>query len=88
MTIISDYDFEKIPFDKVISVGQMSMLYKDVFNVSWILGRFCNYRCSYCWEHGRSDKKDHRRNLPTSRTTGHASPCRTLQKGFVVCRTE
>jgi len=58
--IISDYDFTKIPFDKLISVGQMSMLYKDIFNVSWILGRYCNYKCSYCWEHGRSDKKDHR----------------------------
>jgi len=58
--ITSEYDFTKIPFDKIQSVGQMSMLYKDIFNVSWILGRYCNYNCSYCWEHGRSDKKDHR----------------------------
>lgn len=58
--IMSDYDFTKIPFDDVQSVGQISMLYRDLFNVSWILGRFCNYHCSYCWEHGRSDNKDHR----------------------------
>ena len=36
------------------------MLYKDLFTVSWLLGRFCNYRCSYCWPYARSDKKDHR----------------------------
>ncbi|SVA26413.1 uncharacterized protein METZ01_LOCUS139662, partial [marine metagenome] len=36
------------------------MLYRDLFTVSWLLGRFCNYHCSYCWEHGRSDDKDHR----------------------------
>ena len=31
-----------------------------MFTVSWLLGRFCNYRCSYCWPYARSDKKDHR----------------------------
>lgn len=55
-----DYDFTKIPFDKIQRVGQISMLYNDLFTVSWILGRYCNYHCSYCWEHGRSDNKDHR----------------------------
>jgi len=58
--ITSEYDFTKIPFDDLIRVGQRSMLYNDLFTVSWILGRYCNYHCSYCWEHGRSDKKDHR----------------------------
>lgn len=58
--LISKYDFTKIPFDDLVRVGQISMLYGDIFNVSWILGRYCNYHCSYCWEHGRSDKKDHR----------------------------
>jgi molybdenum cofactor biosynthesis enzyme MoaA len=24
------------------------------------LGRFCNYKCSYCWPYARSDEKDHR----------------------------
>ena len=36
------------------------MLYRDMFTVSWLLGRFCNYNCSYCWPYARSNKKDHR----------------------------
>ena len=56
----SDYDFTKIPFDELVRVGQRTMLYRDMFTVSWLLGRFCNYRCSYCWPYARSDKKDHR----------------------------
>ena len=56
----SDYDFTKIPFDDIVQVGQRTLLYRDLFTVSWLLGRFCNYRCSYCWPYARSDKKDHR----------------------------
>jgi len=56
----SKYDFTKIPFEKIVRVGQRTLLYSDLFCVSWILGRFCNYRCSYCWPHGRSDVRDHR----------------------------
>jgi hypothetical protein len=47
-----------IPFDKITSFGQQTMLDTDLFNVSWILGRFCNYNCSYCWPYARSDKID------------------------------
>ena len=56
----SDYDFTKIPYSDLVRVGQRTMLYRDLFTVSWLLGRFCNYRCSYCWPYARSDKKDHR----------------------------
>ena len=35
------------------------MLDRPLFNVSWILGRFCNYSCSYCWPYARSDKLDY-----------------------------
>jgi organic radical activating enzyme len=56
----SAYDFEKIPYNELVRVGQRTMLYKDIFTVSWLLGRFCNYRCSYCWPYARSDSKDHR----------------------------
>ena len=35
------------------------MLDNPLFSVSWILGRFCNYNCSYCWPYARSDKVDH-----------------------------
>jgi len=56
----SKYDFRKIPFQSIESVGQRTLLYRDLFAVSWLLGRFCNYRCSYCWPYARSDKRDHR----------------------------
>lgn len=56
----SNYDFTKIPFDDIIQVGQRTLLYRDLFTVSWLLGRFCNYKCSYCWPYARSDRKDHR----------------------------
>ena len=56
----SKYDFTKIPYKDLVSVGQRTLLYRDLFTVSWLLGRFCNYRCSYCWPYARSDKKDHR----------------------------
>jgi len=60
MKYTSDYDFTKIPFDRIVRLGQISMLKNDMFTVSWLLGRYCNYKCSYCWTHGRADKKDHR----------------------------
>ena len=57
---VLDYDFTKIPWDRIVHLGQVRMLDTDLFSVSWLLGRYCNYKCSYCWAHGRSDKKDHR----------------------------
>jgi len=56
----SAYNFKQIPFDDIVRVGQRTLLYRDIFAVSWLLGRFCNYRCSYCWPYARSDKKDFR----------------------------
>jgi MoaA/NifB/PqqE/SkfB family radical SAM enzyme len=58
--IVSDYDFTKIPWNDIKSVGTFKMLESDLFTVSWLLGRFCNYRCSYCWPYARSNTKDHR----------------------------
>lgn len=57
---LSEYDFTKIPLDDIVSFGQRTLLYRDVFTVSWLLGRYCNYNCSYCWPYARSDEKDHR----------------------------
>lgn len=51
--------FSHIPFDKIIHFGQRTMLENPLFSVSWILGRFCNYKCSYCWPYARSDVLDH-----------------------------
>lgn len=56
----SEYDFTQIPYSDLVRVGQRTMLYRDMFTVSWLLGRYCNYRCSYCWPYARSDTKDHR----------------------------
>ena len=52
-------DFTLIPFQNIKRFGQKTMLENSLFNVSWILGRFCNYNCSYCWPYARSDKPDH-----------------------------
>ena len=52
-------NFQNIPWDKITSFGQKTMLENPLFSVSWILGRFCNYNCSYCWPYARSDKVDH-----------------------------
>ena len=51
--------FSTIPFEKIIHFGQQTMLDRPLFNVSWILGRFCNYKCSYCWPYARTDTPDH-----------------------------
>ena len=52
-------DFQNIPWNDITSFGQKTMLDNPLFSVSWILGRFCNYNCSYCWPYARSDKVDH-----------------------------
>ena len=54
------YDFTKIPFEDIERVGQRTMLHRDLFTVSWLLGRFCNYSCSYCWPYASTKKVDHR----------------------------
>jgi len=56
----SEYDFTKIPWKRIERVGTHKMLLSDLFTISWLLGRFCNYRCSYCWPYARSNTKDHR----------------------------
>lgn len=58
--LVSEYDFNQIPFQNIVHFGQRSLLYRDLFVVSWLLGRYCNYRCSYCWPYARADVKDHR----------------------------
>lgn len=51
--------FNDIPFERIVKFGQVPMLDRDLFNVSWILGRFCNYKCSYCWPYANSSIPDH-----------------------------
>jgi len=52
-------DFQKIPLQNIVRFGQRTMLSTPLFSVSWILGRFCNYKCSYCWPYARSDSQDY-----------------------------
>ena len=52
-------NFVDIPFQKIVRFGQRTMLERPLFAVSWILGRFCNYNCSYCWPYARSDQMDY-----------------------------
>lgn len=51
-------DFQLIPFTNIKNFGQQTMLDRPLFNVSWILGRFCNYSCSYCWPYAHSNTVD------------------------------
>jgi hypothetical protein len=52
-------DFTDIPWQRIVKFGQKTMLDDHVFTVSWILGRFCNYKCSYCWPYANSQTPDH-----------------------------
>jgi organic radical activating enzyme len=52
-------NFKSIPFQNIVRFGQRTMLANPLFSTSWILGRFCNYNCSYCWPYARSDRVDH-----------------------------
>jgi len=52
-------NFTSIPFQNIVRFGQQTMLDRPLFNISWILGRFCNYKCSYCWPYARTDTPDH-----------------------------
>ena len=52
-------NFQNIPFQNIVKFGQRTMLNRPLFSTSWILGRFCNYKCSYCWPYARSDSVDH-----------------------------
>lgn len=62
------HQFQKIPFPNIIKFGQRTMLQRPLFSVSWILGRFCNYNCSYCWPYARSDNPDHQEYETYTRT--------------------
>jgi organic radical activating enzyme len=52
-------NFQNIPFQNITRFGQRTMLSRPLFSVSWIIGRFCNYNCSYCWPYARTDTPDH-----------------------------
>lgn len=53
-------EFTNIPWNNIVSFGQKSLVNTKLFTVSWILARFCNYNCSYCWPYARSSVLDHK----------------------------
>ena len=53
-------NFQTIPWDNITEFGQKTLLKSHLFTVSWILTRYCNYECSYCWPHARSSTPDRR----------------------------
>ena len=75
------YDFQKIPFQNIVKFGQRTMLSKPLFSTSWILGRFCNYNCSYCWPYARSDQLDHQ-SLEVYKNTVDEIKTQARQNGF------
>lgn len=48
-----------IPWKEITRFGQRTMLTRPLFSISWIIGRFCNYKCSYCWPYARNDTPDY-----------------------------
>jgi organic radical activating enzyme len=74
-------DFTKIPFDRIVKFGQDTMLDKNLFSISWILGRFCNYKCSYCWPYANGDKPDHL-ELELYKRTMDEIRCQAALNGF------
>ena len=74
-------NFQTIPFDQIVRFGQRTMLDNPRFSVSWILGRFCNYNCSYCWPYARSDKVDHQ-SLEVYKRTVNQIKRQASENGF------
>ena len=52
-------NFQNIPWDNITHFGQKTLLKSHLFTVSWILARYCNYSCTYCWPYARSSTPDH-----------------------------
>lgn len=75
------HDFQKIPFQNIVKFGQRTMLSRPLFSVSWILGRFCNYKCSYCWPYARSDRMDYQ-DLAVYKNTVDEIKKQARQNGF------
>lgn len=74
-------DFDTIPFQKIVRFGQRTMLNDAVFSVSWILGRFCNYKCSYCWPYANSQTPDYQ-DLEVYKRAVDEIRCQAAANGF------
>ena len=74
-------NYSKIPFNDIVRFGQRTMLDRPLFSVSWILGRFCNYKCSYCWPYARTDSIDYQ-SLDTYKSTVDEIKRQARSNGF------
>jgi len=70
-----------IPWNDITKLGQKTLLGTDLFTVSWILARFCNYNCSYCWPYARSSTPDHQ-TLETYKNTLDEIKRQARENGF------
>lgn len=50
--------FNDIPFAEIEKVGDKILLHGNTFHVDWVLGAFCNYKCSYCFPETHSSVPD------------------------------
>lgn len=50
---------QSIPFKDIIKFGEKRMIDRPLFSTSWVIGRFCNYDCSYCWPGAKTNKPDY-----------------------------
>lgn len=49
-----------IPIESIKRISAKRYIEQDLMTIQWILGRFCNYSCSYCWPSSHSKKYDFR----------------------------
>lgn len=74
-------NFVDIPWERITRFGQETMMDKGIFTVSWILGRFCNYSCSYCWPYANSRIPDYR-ELPVYLDAIRSIKQQAIDNGF------
>jgi organic radical activating enzyme len=41
-----------------IKVGSQAFIKNKLASCTWIINRYCNYSCSYCWPHAHQQQKD------------------------------
>ncbi len=44
--------------NKITEVYSETFKNNNIANCSWIMNRYCNYSCSYCWPHAHQKQKD------------------------------
>lgn len=68
-------------FDNIEKTGVRYLLYTDLFNITWQLGKFCNYSCSYCWPDCHSSVPDYK-SLETLFRTVDSIKKQARERGF------